>query len=129
MARIKYGLQKAIKLGNLKAKRDWGYAGDYVKAMWLMLQNDVPEDFVIATGTTHTVADFAKAAFDSIGYNWKDYVEVDPQLFRPTEVDFLIGDYSKAKNVLGWEPETTFEKMVSMMIEKDLKQVLKDVLR
>lgn len=126
VARIKYGLQDKVRLGNLGAQRDWGFAGDYIKAMWQMLQNDTPEDFVIATGATHTVADFAQVAFDSIGYDWEDYVEIEKQFYRPADVGLLLGDYTKAQKKLGWEPETTFEELVTMMVEEDLKQAAKE---
>lgn len=124
VARIKRGLQKKLVLGNLDAQRDWGYAGDYVKAMWHMLQQDCPEDFVIATSVTHSVRDFVMAAFAHIGIsNWQDYVEIDPQLFRPAEVDQLIGDASKANKKLGWYPTVTFDELVAMMVESDLQSV------
>lgn len=124
VARICLGLQKNLVLGNLEAQRDWGFAGDYVEAMWHMLQQDHPEDFVIATGESHSVRDFVKAAFDYVGVNnWQEYVEVDPQLFRPAEVDQLIGDASKAYKQLGWQTKVTFEQLVAMMIESDLQHV------
>ena len=122
VARIKLGLQKKLVLGNLEAQRDWGFAGDYVEAMWRILQQDSPEDFVIASGVTHKVRDFVAAAFEYVGIsNWQDYVEVDMQLFRPAEVDQLIGDASKAYKKLGWRPRVSFEELVAMMVESDLQ--------
>ncbi len=124
VARIKFGLQHKLVLGNLDAQRDWGFAGDYVEAMWLMLQQDTPEDYVIATGTTHSVRDFVSAAFTHAGIqDWQRYVEVDPLFFRPAEVDQLIGDATKAQQQLGWQPRVTFEELVRMMVESDLQQV------
>ena len=124
VARIKLGLQDKLVLGNLDAKRDWGFAGDYVQAMWLMLQQDEPDDYVIATGTTHSVRDFVIAAFAHVGiHDWQRYVETDPNLFRPAEVDQLIGDASKARQRFGWHPRVTFEELVSIMTENDLQQV------
>jgi GDPmannose 4,6-dehydratase len=121
VARIKLGLQDKLLLGNLDAQRDWGYAGDYVEAMWLMLQQDAPADYVIATGVTHSVRDFAAAAFASVGIlDWERYVEIDPALFRPAEVDYLIGDASHAREKLGWRPRVSFEELVRMMVESDL---------
>jgi GDPmannose 4,6-dehydratase len=121
VAAIKLGLQKKLYLGNLEAKRDWGYAKDYVEAMWLMLQQETPDDFVISTGETHTVREFAEIAFDHVGLNYKNYVEVDPKYIRPTEVDILIGDSSKATKVLGWKPKTSFQQLAKMMVDEDLK--------
>jgi len=124
VARIKMGLQKKLVLGNLEAQRDWGFAGEYVEAMWRILQQDTPDDFVIATGVTHSVRDFVLAAFEHVGISdWQDYVEIDPQFFRPAEVDQLIGDASKAHNELGWYPRVTFEQLVAMMVESDLECV------
>lgn len=123
VARIKLGQQKDLKLGNLDAQRDWGFAGDYVRAMWLMLQQDTPEDYVIATGVTHSVRDLVRVAFEHVGLNYEDYVKVDPAFIRPAEVDLLIGDPSKAKKQLGWEPEVTFEGLVAMMVDADLERV------
>lgn len=124
VARIKLGLQKKMALGNLDAQRDWGFAGDYVEAMWRILQQDTPEDFVIATGVTHSVRDFVIAAFEYVGLNnWQDYVEIDARLFRPAEVDLLIGDASKAHKKLGWYPGVNFEQLVAMMVENDLQTV------
>lgn len=123
VAKIKLGIQKDLRLGNLNAKRDWGFAGDYVKAMWLMLQQDIPDDYVIATGETHTVREFVELAFKCVGLNWEDYVVQDQKFMRPTEVDLLLGDSSKAKQKLGWKPEVSFEELVKMMVESDLKRV------
>ncbi|MDM8519075.1 GDP-mannose 4,6-dehydratase [Anaerolineales bacterium HSG6] len=122
-ARIKLGLQKEVRLGNLDARRDWGYAGDYVKAMWLMLQQDQPDDYVISTGETHSVKELCEAAFEGVGLNWEDYVVVDEKFYRPAEVDLLIGDCSKAKNKLGWEPTVSFRELVKLMVEADLKEL------
>jgi GDPmannose 4,6-dehydratase len=121
LAYIKAGLQKKLYLGNLDAKRDWGYAKEYVEAMWLMLQQDKPEDYVIATGETHSVSEFCEEAFNYVGLNWKDYVEIDPRYFRPAEVDLLIGDAAKAKRILGWEPKTKFKELVHLMVDADIK--------
>ncbi len=117
--RIKEGLQQKLYLGNLDAKRDWGYAKEYVEAMWLMLQSDEPSDYVIATNETHTIREFLEATFSYLDLNWQDYVEIDPRYLRPTEVDLLIGDYSKAKDLLGWEPKTTFADLAQLMVEAD----------
>lgn len=122
VARIKLGLQHELALGNLDSKRDWGYAGDYVKAMWLMLQQDQPDDFVIATGKTHSIEDLVQRAFAEVGIeNWRDHVRQDPKFFRPAEVDLLIGDATKARNQLGWEPEVDFPALISMMVQHDLE--------
>lgn len=121
-ARIKLGKQKSLKLGNLKAKRDWGYAPDYVQAMWLMLQQDKPEDFVIGTGKTWSVENFAKIAFEAVDLNWRDYLEIDKKLIRPAEVDLLRADPAKAKKILNWQPKTSFEQMIKIMVEADLKR-------
>lgn len=123
VAEIKNGLRDKLVLGNLDAKRDWGYAKEYVEAMWMMLQQDEPDDYVIATGETHTVAEFAEEAFKVAGLNWKDYIAFDEKFLRPAEVDLLIGDYSKAKKKLGWEPKTKFKDLVKLMVEADLKEV------
>ena len=120
-ARIKNGLAKELRLGNLAAKRDWGYAGDYVYAMWLMLQQDEPDDFVIATNETHSVKEFIQLAFDYVGLNWEDYVVVDEQFYRPAEVKLLQGDYSKGKEKLKWEPKLRFEEIVKLMVDADMK--------
>ena len=122
-ARIKAGLQDKLYLGNLDAQRDWGYAKEYVEAMWLMLQRDAPDDFVVATGQRHSVRDFAEAAFAHVGLDWQDYVETDPEHHRPAEVDLLQGDANKAREKLGWEPATTFEGLVKLMVDADLEQV------
>ncbi|MDO8269470.1 MAG: GDP-mannose 4,6-dehydratase [Candidatus Levybacteria bacterium] len=123
VARISLGRQDKLVLGNLDSKRDWGYAGDYVEAMWKMLQQDEPDDYVIATGETHSIQEFVEEAFSAIGVeDWRKYVESNnPKFMRPAEVDYLIGDYSKAKNVLGWSPQTSFKELVSMMVAEDLK--------
>jgi GDPmannose 4,6-dehydratase len=123
VARIAAGRQKKLYLGNLDAKRDWGYAKDYVKAMWLMLQQDAPDDYVVATGETHSVEEFLQAAFGHINLKWQDYVEFDERYLRPTEVDLLIGDPSKAKEKLGWEPSVTFDELVKIMVEADLNAI------
>jgi GDPmannose 4,6-dehydratase len=119
VARIKLGLAKELRLGNLEAKRDWGFAGDYVKAMWLMLQQDRPDDFVVSTGETHTVEEFVRLAFGHVGLDWKQYVVVDPQFYRPAEVDLLLGDPTRARQ-LGWKPEVNFPQLVTMMVDADL---------
>lgn len=120
-ARIKLGLQHELVMGTLDAKRDWGYAGDYVKAMWMMLQQDEPDDFVISTGEAHTVQEFVEKAFAHAGLDdWEQYVRQDPKFFRPAEVDLLIGDSAKAKAVLGWEPEVGFDELVKMMVDNDM---------
>jgi len=121
LARIKLGLQKKLYLGNLDARRDWGYAGDYVEAMWLMLQQPAPDDYVIATGESHSVREFLDVAAAHCGLDWTEYVETDPRYFRPTEVDALLGDASKARNRLGWRPRVTFEELVRMMIDHDVE--------
>ena len=120
-ARIHMGLADKLKLGNLEARRDWGFAGDYVRAMWLMLQQDEPHDLVIASGRTHSVAEFCEAAFSVLDRDWREYVEVDPAFLRPAEVDHLVGDPSRAKDQLGWELEVSFEELVRMMVEHDLE--------
>ncbi|MCE7975808.1 MAG: GDP-mannose 4,6-dehydratase [Nitrospira sp. NTP1] len=119
-ARIKLGLQQALFLGNLDAKRDWGYAGDYVEAMWLMLQQDHPDDYVVATGETHTVREFLDVAFGHLGLDWQRYVRIDPRYYRPTEVDLLIGDPAKAQRQLGWKPTVDFHQLGIMMVEADM---------
>lgn len=120
VAKIKFGLEKQLKLGNLEARRDWGFSGDYVVAMWLMLQQDKPSDYVIATGEAHTIKEFAELAFKHAGLDYKKYVVIDKDLFRPAEVNILIGDYSKAKRDLGWEPKVRFKELVKMMVKADL---------
>lgn len=123
VAHIKVGLQKKLYLGNLEAKRDWGYAKEYVEAMWLMLQQDTPDDYVIATNETHSVQEFLEHAFAHVDLDWKEFVEIDPRYYRPAEVDLLIGDYSKAKRVLGWEPKTRFEDLVKIMVDADVERL------
>ncbi len=123
VARIKAGLDKDLYLGNLKAQRDWGYAPEYVEAMWLMLQQDRPDDYVIATGETHTVEEFCQEAFSYVGLDWKTYVRIDPHYFRPTEVDLLIGDATKARNLLKWTPRVKFKELVRLMVDADLQRV------
>lgn len=125
VARIKLGLQEKLKMGNLDAERDWGFAGDYVQAMWLMLQQERPEDFVVATGETHTVRRLLDVAFAHVGLDYRNHVETDPNLLRPAEVHHLCGDYSKARQKLGWKPLVTFEKLIEMMVESDLALVEK----
>lgn len=122
VARIKLGRQKDLHLGNIDAKRDWGFAGDYVKAMHLMLQQAAPDDYVIATGRTSSIREMCRIAFSHVGLNYEDYVVIDPEFFRPAEVDFLQGDPSKAQKVLGWTAETTLEEMIHMMVDADLKR-------
>ncbi len=119
-AQIKMGLAKELHLGNLDSRRDWGYAGDYVKAMWLMLQQDQPVDYVVGTGETHSVRKLVQLAFDYLGLDWEQHVVVDPQFYRPAEVDMLVSDPSRARDELGWKPEVTFEELIQMMVEADL---------
>lgn len=119
VARIKLGLQDELRLGNLDARRDWGYAPDYVRAMWLMLQQDRPDDYVVATGETHAVREFCQVAFDHVGLDWEKHVAVDPKFYRPAEVDLLVGDPSKAGRVLHWEPSVTFQELVRIMVDAD----------
>ncbi|QDU20025.1 GDP-mannose 4,6-dehydratase [Urbifossiella limnaea] len=123
VARIKLGMAKELRLGNLDSKRDWGFAGDYVRAMWLMLQQDTPDDYVIATGETHTVKRLVELAFAAAGLNWENHVVIDPAFVRPAEVDLLIGDPAKAKAKLGWKPEVTFEQLVERMVKADLARL------
>jgi len=123
VARIKCGLADELRLGNLQAKRDWGFAGDYVKMMWLMLQQDEPDDYVVGTGETHTVQELVEIAFDYAGLDWRKYVVVDPKFVRPAEVDLLLSDSSKAKRQLGWKPEVSFEQLVQMMVKTDLERL------
>lgn len=120
VARIKKGLQDKLYLGNLDAQRDWGYAGDYVQAMWMMLQQQEPEDYVIGTGETHSVREFVEEAFGSVGLDWREYVEIDPRYFRPADVEYLRCDPTKAKEKMGWEPKVKFHELVKMMVEADL---------
>jgi GDPmannose 4,6-dehydratase len=122
-ARIKHGLDKKLFLGNLDAKRDWGFAGDYVEAMWLMLQQPKPDDYVIATGESHSVREVLDVAFGALGIEWKPYVEIDPRYLRPTEVDHLCGDYSKARDKLGWKPKVTFHELITRMVTADEQDV------
>jgi GDPmannose 4,6-dehydratase len=123
VARIKLGLDSEIRLGNLDAQRDWGFAGDYVDAMWRMLQQDEPGDFVISTDETHSVREFCEIAFARVGLNWEDHVVIDERFFRPAEVDLLVGDATHARTVLGWEPKTPFNDLVNMMVDTDLENV------
>jgi GDPmannose 4,6-dehydratase len=126
VARIKLGKQKELRLGNIDAKRDWGFAGDYVEAMWLMLQQAKPDDYVIATGTTTTVRDMCRLAFDHVGLDSRDYVVVDPTFFRPAEVDVLLGNPDKARERLGWSARTSLVDLIAMMVEADLRRVRRE---
>lgn len=121
VAAIKLGLETELRLGNLQAKRDWGYAGDYVRAMWLMLQQSEPDDYVVGTGETHTVQEFCEIAFDQVGLDWEKYVVVDPKFYRPAEVDLLLSDPTKANTKLGWKPLVSFDQLVRMMVDEDLR--------
>ncbi len=123
VARIKCGLAKKLLMGNLEAERDWGFARDYVRGMWLILQQPEPEDFVLATGQTHSIRELLEAAFGAVGLDWEKHVEIDPKLIRPAEVDALCGDATKAREKLGWEPEVGFEELIKMMVEADLELV------
>ena len=125
-ARIKLGLQKKLYLGNLDAKRDWGFAGDYVEVMWIMLQQDKPDDFVIATGETHSVREFVERVFEKLDLDYRRYVEIDERYFRPTEVDVLLGDSTKAQETLGWKPKTNFDQLINMMVKTDLELAEKE---
>ena len=127
LARIKHGVQDKLFLGNLDAKRDWGFAGDYAEAMWLMLQQENPEDYVIATGRTHSVKEFLTEAFSYVGMDWQKYVKIDQRYFRPTEVDVLIGDASKARKKLKWKPKVTFKQLVRLMVDADMKLVEREL--
>ena len=127
VARIKLGLQQKLKMGNLDSERDWGFAGDYVRAMWLMMQETQPQDYVIATGVTHTVKRLIEVAFAHAGLDYRNHVEIDPELFRPAEVHHLLGDFSKAKKQLGWEPLVKFDELVRMMVDSDLELVSKSL--
>jgi len=120
VGRIKHGLQTKLYLGNMDSKRDWGFAGDYVEAMWLMLQQDKPDDYVVATGEAYSVKEFVERAFGKAGLDWQKYVEIDPRYFRPTEVDYLLGDPTKCKTKLNWKPKTSFDQLVTMMVEQDV---------
>ncbi|MDA1196485.1 MAG: GDP-mannose 4,6-dehydratase [Nanoarchaeota archaeon] len=121
VAKIKLGLQTDLFLGNLDAKRDWGFAGDYAEAMWLILQHDEPDDFIISTGEMHSVKELCQAAFEHVGLNWEDHVKIDKKFLRPAEVDLLVGDSTKAKNVLKWEPKVKFKELIQKMVDEDLK--------
>jgi len=127
VARIKRGLQKELRLGNLDALRDWGFAGDYVRAMWMMLNHDAPDDYVVATGEKHSVKDFARTAFEYVGLNWEDHVVVDPKFLRPAEVNALCGDASKIRETLGWKPEVSFQQLVQRMVDTDLKRAEREI--
>ncbi|HIC90169.1 MAG TPA: GDP-mannose 4,6-dehydratase, partial [Anaerolineae bacterium] len=129
VARIKLGLANELRLGNLDAKRDWGYAGDYVRAMWLMLQQPEPDDYVIATGKTHSVKEFCEEAFSYVGLDWRDYVVQDPRFMRPADVDLLVGDASKARRVLGWEPTVGFRELVRLMVDADLEVLRRNAIQ
>jgi GDPmannose 4,6-dehydratase len=124
-ARIKLGLADELRLGNMEARRDWGYAGDYVRAMWLMLQQDKPDNYVIGSGTTHSVRELCEVAFGCLDLDWEKYVVVDPKFYRPAEVDLLVSDPSKARRVLGWEPIVSFQELVQMMVDTDLEALQK----
>ncbi|WP_152218869.1 GDP-mannose 4,6-dehydratase [Pseudomonas sp. SCB32] len=126
VARIKLGKQSELRLGNIDARRDWGFAGDYVEAMWLMLQQDRPDDYVVATGVTTTVREMCRIAFDRVGLQYQDYVVIDPAFFRPAEVDVLLGNPAKAGRVLGWRPKTSLESLIHMMVDADLRRVDKE---
>lgn len=123
VSEIKFGLSKELRLGNLEARRDWGFSGDYVKAMWLMLQQNKPDDYVIATGETHTIREFMEKAFGYAGLDWKKYVVIDRDLYRPAEVNILMGDYTKADKKLGWKPDIKFEELVKMMMDSDMNRI------
>lgn len=127
VAAIALGMQEKLALGNLEAKRDWGYAPEYVRAMWMMLQPEKPDDYVIATGETHSVREFCKIAFDHVGLNYEDHVVVDPAFFRPAEVNLLVGDASKARRELGWEPKVSFEQLVRIMVQADVDKLKKEM--
>ncbi|MFN2152815.1 MAG: GDP-mannose 4,6-dehydratase, partial [Anaerolineales bacterium] len=128
VARIKLGLADELHLGNLDARRDWGFAGDYVEAMWLMLQQEQPDDYVVCTGTTHSVREFCEAAFSHVGLNYQDYVVQDPRFYRPAEVDLLVGNPQKAREKMGWQPKISFEKLIQMMVDADLQMLGREVL-
>jgi len=127
VARIKFGVQEKLKLGNLDARRDWGFAGDYVRAMWMMLQQDKPDDYVVATGEMHTVRQLVEAAFAHVGLDWRQYVETDPAFLRPAEVSELCGDATRARKELGWEPKVRFPELVAMMVDADLRRVRREI--
>ena len=126
VARIKLGIQKEVRLGNLDAQRDWGFAGDYVRGMWLMLQQDKPDDYVLATGETHQIRELCDVAFQHVGLNWQDHVVIDQKFYRPAEVDLLVGDPGKAGRELGWEPKVSFKELVHMMVDADLQAIEND---
>jgi len=126
VAHIKLGLANELRMGNLDSQRDWGYVEDYVRAMWLMLQQDEPDDYVVATGETHSVQELCEVAFDYLGLDWRDHVVVDPKFLRPADVDFLVGDATKARTKLGWEPTVTFEALIQMMVDADLEALKKE---
>jgi len=121
LARMHLGLQDRLYLGNLDARRDWGFAGDYVRAMWCMLQQDAPDDYVVATGETHSIREMCEVAFSHVGLDWQDYVASDPRFYRPAEVDLLVGDPSKAGAKLGWEPMVSFKELITMMVDSDVQ--------
>lgn len=127
VARIKFGVQEKLFLGNIDAKRDWGFSGDYVEAMWLMLQQDKPDTYVVATGRTTTVRDMCRIAFAHVGLNYEDYVEIDPKFYRPAEVELLLGNPAKAEKVLDWKAKTTLEELITMMVDADLKRVEREI--
>lgn len=127
VARIKYGMQKELRLGNIDTKRDWGFAGDYVEAMWLMLQQEQPDDYVVATGRTTTVRDMCKIAFEHVGLNYEEFVVIDPKFYRPAEVDVLLGNPEKAMRKLSWKPKTSLEELIKMMVDADLERVKKEL--
>ena len=127
VGRISVGIQERLTLGNLDASRDWGYAKDYVEGMWKMMQHDTAEDWILATGVTKTVKEFAEAAFNVVGLSWENYVDISEKYFRPNEVDYLVGDATKAKNKLGWEPTVDFDELVKIMVEHDITEAKKDL--
>ena len=126
VGRIQAGIQSKLTLGNLDAYRDWGFAGDYVEGMWMMMQHEEPDDWVLATGETHTVREFAEEAFKIVGLNYEEFVEISKKYFRPNEVDHLLGDYSKAEKSLGWTPKTSFSELVKMMVEHDIEEAQRE---
>ena len=126
VTRIKLGMQQKLYLGNLDAQRDWGFAGDYVEAMWLMLQQDEPDDYVVSTDETHSVREFCEKAFGRLGMDYRDFVEIDPRYFRPAEVDLLLGSSMKARNTLGWNPRCSFDELVARMVDADLELAHKE---
>lgn len=122
-------MQNELRMGNLDSKRDWGFAGDYVKAMWLMLQQDKPDDYVIATGETHTIRELLETAFSYVGLDYREYVKIDPKFVRPAEVDYLLGDPSKAREKLGWKREVSFRQLIEMMVNGDMKKIKQEMKR